>query len=268
MAAVWAGRRFAPGSPARRSHHDEDHRRNRRARTLAGRRRAGGGAVPSAVGYAGGLMTGAAPATACGAALILLVTLDVFDALFHHRGAGLLSGAVMRATWRVVRRMATGRRALLPAAGPLALVVVITCWLALLVVGWAIVLWPHLPSGFRFAPGAAAGEGAFVDALYISLVTLATLGFGDVTPATGWLKLVLPLEALVGLGLLTATVSWLLSIHPALSRRRSLAYEITLLRDAERDAASSVFDGGYGEATLAGLTSRLVEVERDFTALP
>jgi voltage-gated potassium channel Kch len=213
-------------------------------------------------------MSGAAPATICGATLIILVALDVFDALFHHRGAGLLSGAAMRATWRGVRRVATLRRGLLPTAGPLALVVVITCWLTLLVVGWAIVLWPHIPDGFRFAPGAAAGEGAFVDALYISLVTLATLGFGDVTPATGWLKLVLPLEALVGLGLLTATVSWLLSIHPALSRRRSLAYEIALLQRAEREAASSVLDGAYGEAMLAELTSRLVAVERDFTALP
>ena len=180
-------------------------------------------------------MVGAVTATCLGIALIAVVAHDVFDALFHHRGAGILSGAVMRTTWRGFRRASVRRRSLLPLAGPFALVAVVAMWLVLLVTGWALVLWPHIIDGFRFDPGAASGEATLVDAVYVSLVTLATLGFGDITPASGWLKLVLPLEALIGLGLLTATVSWLLSIHPALSRRRSLAYEISLLRRAEAD---------------------------------
>lgn len=213
-------------------------------------------------------MVGALLATGTGIALVTVVALDVFDALFHHRGVGMLSGPVMRATWRGFRRLATRRRALLAVAGPCALVAVVAAWLLLLVTGWALVLWPHIGDGFRFDPGAASGEAALVDAVYVSLVTLATLGFGDITPATGWLKVILPLEALIGLGLLTATVSWLLSIHPALSRRRSLAYEISLLRRAEFDLGISPLDDAGGEGTLAELTSRLVAVERDLTALP
>ena len=212
-------------------------------------------------------MVGAVIVTGLGVVLIAVVAHDVFDALFHHRGAGMLSGAVMRATWRCFRRASVRRRALLPVAGPFALIAVVAVWLVLLVTGWALVLWPHI-DGFRFDPGAASGEAAFVDAVYVSLVTLATLGFGDITPASGWLKVVLPLEALIGLGLLTATVSWLLSIHPALSRRRSLAYEIWLLRRAEADLGVSALDDAAGESALSELTSRLVAVERDVTALP
>ena len=97
-------------------------------------------------------------------------------------------------------------------------------------------LWPHFPDGFRFATelGPAAGQQGFVDALYMSLVTLGTIGYGDISPASDVLRLLVPLEALVGFALLTASVSWLLTVYPALSRRRSLAYEITLLREVTR----------------------------------
>jgi hypothetical protein len=213
-------------------------------------------------------IAGAAAATCLGIALIAVVVHDVFDALFHHRGAGILSGAVMRATWWGFRRASVRRRSLLPLAGPCALVAVVAVWLLLLVTGWALVLWPHIADGFRFDPGAASGEATLVDAFYVSIVTLATVGFGDITPASGWLKIVLPFEALIGLGLLTATVSWLLSIHPALSRRRSLAYEISLLRRAEADLPALALDDAVGESALSELTSRLVAVERDLTAWP
>jgi hypothetical protein len=67
-------------------------------------------------------------------------------------------------------------------------------------------------------------------------VTITTLGFADVIPHAGWLRGVAPLEALLGFGLLSASISWLLLIYPAISRRRSLAYEISLLVEAEGQA--------------------------------
>jgi len=102
------------------------------------------------------------------------------------------------------------------------------------------------------------------------MVTLSTVGFGDVSPDAVVLRLVSPLEALLGLGLLTASISWLLSIYPVLSRRRSLAYEINLLTDAEREIGKSVLELGAGsaEAIYSELTSRLVAVERDLGTLP
>ena len=51
--------------------------------------------------------------------------------------------------------MGRGHR-LFPLAGPVALVVVITTWALLLIVGWALIYWPHMPGGFRFDPGVDA----------------------------------------------------------------------------------------------------------------
>jgi voltage-gated potassium channel Kch len=192
---------------------------------------------------------------------------DVFDALFHESGRGVLSRIVVRSVWRLVRRLAGGPTRRLELAGPVALIAVVLVWAALLVVGWALILLPHFPSGFTLQGGSS---GKLVDALYLSLVTLTTVGFGDISPAEGWIRLVAPVEALIGFGLLTASVSWLLSIYPALSRRRSLAYEIHLLGHAQEKIGTKLteLDEGAAEGVYSELTSRLVAVERDMVAFP
>ena len=162
------------------------------------------------------------------------------------------------------------RRVRLSLAGPVAFVTVIATWAWLLVLGWALVFWPHVPGSFRFDAGIDAGGSDFVHALNVSLVTLTTLGFGDITPTSDTLRLILPLEALLGFGLLSASISWLISIYPALSRRRSLAYEISLLRvaEAEDDLSLDALTPDVAERLLAELTSRLVAVERDLVHFP
>lgn len=201
--------------------------------------------------------------TVAGVSLAGLALRDGFEALFHPDGRMLVSRAVMRGWWRLLRRHPAARAL----AGPLILLTILACWLTLLICGWALVLLPHFPEHFAFAPGARGRDS--VDALYLSLVTLSTIGYGDVTPAADTLRLLLPLEALLGFGLLTAAVSWVLSVYPALSRRRSLAYEIWLLREALGDAGGLVQREGRSAEQLFGeLLSRLVAVERDLVTLP
>lgn len=200
--------------------------------------------------------------TAAGVLLVGLALRDGFEALFHPDGRMLISRGVMRTWWWLLRRR-PGAQSL---AGPLIMLTILASWLTLLVCGWALVLWPHFPEHFAFAPGARGRD--MVDALYLSVVTLATIGYGDVTPAADALRLLLPLEALLGFGLLTAAVSWLLSVYPALSRRRSLAYEIWLLREALGDAGLVQREGRSAEQLFGELLSRLVAVERDLVSLP
>ncbi|TMM03669.1 MAG: two pore domain potassium channel family protein [Actinobacteria bacterium] len=207
--------------------------------------------------------------TAAGVAMIGLAGRDAFDALFHPEGDATVARVIARGVWRLFRR--TGpRHQLFPLGGPVALVAVIGVWAVLLIVGWALVFWPHMPSGFRFDPRVDAAGSDFVHSLNISLVTLTTLGFGDITPTAAALRLILPLEALLGFGLLTSSISWLLLIYPVLSRRRSLAYEIWLLRTAEEetDLAVDRLEPEAAEQVYAGLTSRLVAVERDLVNFP
>ena len=62
-----------------------------------------------------------------------------------------------------------------------------------------------------------------------------------------------------------------MSVYPALSRRRSLAYEITLLREAAEGAPNGDFvrrHADSAERIFTELLSRLVAVERDLVTIP
>jgi Ion channel len=204
--------------------------------------------------------------TVLGVALIAVALRDVFDTLFHETGRAVLSSVIMRGVWRVFRRLGGRRR--LALAGPVSLIAVVVSWAVLLIAGWALVVMPHMPDAFTFAHG--TNSGRVVESLYLSITTLTTVGFGDIAPAEGWLRIVEPLEALIGFGLLTASVSWLLSIYPLLSRRRSLAYEIHLLTEAESEtgAAINAMEPWAAESVYSELMTRLVSVERDMVTFP
>jgi hypothetical protein len=206
--------------------------------------------------------------TATGVALVALAVRDVFDALLHPEGRGTLGRGLMRAVWAACKAPAMPRGAL-TLAGPLALALLIAAWAALLSVGWALILWPHLEDGFRLQ-GPAADDPGFVDALHVSLTTLTTVGTPDASPESQLLRIVAPIEALVGFGLLSASVSYLLLIYPVLARRRSLAYEVWLLHKAEHDDGWAIeeLEPGASERLYAELTSRLVAVERDLVNFP
>ena len=209
--------------------------------------------------------------SALGVALNAIVLRDIFSTLFAPTGSGPLSGLVARHVWRVVRRVARRRPAALALAGPQALLCIIALWALALALGWAFIIWPHLPAGFHLSAGMERGEhGGFVDALYLSLVTLATLGYGDIVPRTAWLRLVVPAEALVGFGLGTASISWILSIAPVLARRRHLAREVFLLRRAARRVAipSQGADAHALGAVLLSLTEQVIALRNDLAQVP
>jgi hypothetical protein len=212
---------------------------------------------------------GTVVANVAGAVLIVTALRDVFDVLFNETTRGVLAHIVTRGVWRVFRVIGRRRRSLFQLAGPFAVLAVVTTWGLLLIVGWALVFLPHMPEAFNLGSGVDPSQ-PFVDALYTSMTTLSTVGFGDVSPATPLLRVLTPLEALLGFGLLTASISWLLSIYPVLSRRRSLAYEVNLLASSQEKLELDVLDLGEGgaEGIYSELISRLVAVERDMATFP
>ena len=206
-----------------------------------------------------------------GTGLILVALRDIFDTLFHPSGKGMLSRALPRFLWRGIRRIGHRYPLAQELCGPVTLLAVIASWATLLALGWAFVFWPHLARGFLLAPGpSSSAQGGFVDALYLSLVTLTTLGYGDITPTNGWLKVLVPLEALVGFGLLTASLSWVVSLYPAFSRHRSLAHEVSLVREAESETGVGVrqMDALAAEHMLGSLTTQLIAVQTDLIHFP
>jgi hypothetical protein len=204
--------------------------------------------------------------TAGGVGLIGLALLDAFATFFSHVKRGALSHVLVRAMWSTCHRLpGTGALRL---AGPVSVLIVLASWVVMLTIGWALVYWPWMPGGFLHTAELDAPGSGLHDSLYFSLVTLATLGYGDISPLSGWLRVVAPLESLLGLGLLTGSVSWLLSIFPVLSRRRALAYEIRLLEEVRTDPDDPGPPSPLPAIVYADLTSRLVASERDLVTFP
>ena len=134
--------------------------------------------------------------TVVGVAIILFGLMDMFHTLLHPSGQGRLSGLVLSGAWRLSKLM--GHR-LGSVVGPVAMVAVILLWVMLQSVGWALIYYPHIPDGFMYSPGVdQASYPDFNEALYVSFVTLSTLGYGDVVATDTWIRVASPLEALTG----------------------------------------------------------------------
>ena len=101
----------------------------------------------------------------------------------------------------------------------------------------------------------------FFDAFNISLGALITIA-GDFNSNSKLMRLLMGSEAVVGFGLLTASVSWLLSIYPVLEQRRSLAHRSTLLHAAEERAGASMFTFACSD-----LASLLLTITEEVTTL-
>ncbi|WP_209307556.1 potassium channel family protein [Geodermatophilus sp. DF01-2] len=151
-------------------------------------------------------------------------------------------------------------------SGPLGMVLVVLTWAILVVIGGALVHWPHLDDGFSLGSGLDPDRrGGFLDAVYVSLVTTATLGFGDIVPTAAWLRVVLPIQAFIGFALLTAAVTWVLQLYPALIRRRTLAVRLATLREVDTAAMLTSPDGTLAVQVLAGLADSFAQARVDVT---
>jgi hypothetical protein len=132
-------------------------------------------------------------------------------------------------------------------------------------VGWALLYLPHLTDGFVYGAGVPL-RADFAEALYISLVTLSTVGFGDIVAAHPVLRLVVAFQAVTGFGLLTATVTWILQTFPALNRRRALAHELNLFREAAGPAGLSSLDPKHAAGLLESMAGNVASVTIDLLA--
>lgn len=174
-------------------------------------------------------------ATAVGVLLICSAVVDVFQTLFHPAGRGGMSDWTAKLTWRFFRIISAKRPGVLTYAGPTAILLIIVSWAALTWLGFALIYLPRLGIGFDFSQSTGGSpHRGFVEAMSLSVGALITLSEAAY-PKLHWLQLAQAAEAIMGFGLLTASVSWLLSIYPVLESRRALAQRATLLHHAERE---------------------------------
>ncbi len=199
-----------------------------------------------------------------GVLLIGLILWEVFNDLWHPSGSGALSGWIGRSVHAVFRRAPR----LLPIAGPLSVILVIGAWVAALVLGFALIYVGAFPEDFRTSTGEVPlAAGGFLASLYFSFETLITLGYGDLVPASQLTRFAATFEALVGFGLLTASVSSIVLLYPALSRMRLLARSVSHAVRAEQLAGISFAESG-SEAVPAALASAVTQLRIDLVHFP
>ena len=200
--------------------------------------------------------------TAAGFLVVLLGLWDMFRSLLRPEGQGTTSGLMFSAVWRLSRMV--GHR-FGSAVGPASMLFVILLWVLLQGLGWTLIYLPYTPDGFSYSSGIDPEDyPAFAEAFYISLVTLSTLGFGDIVPEDPWVRFVLPFEALTGFALLTAALTWFGQVHPPLSRRRALALELKGMNDAGYGRAIRDMEPSEVARVLDNVTGQVRHVCIDF----
>lgn len=200
--------------------------------------------------------------TLAGIAVIVIGLRDMFHTLLHPTGQGRLSALVLSGVWKISR--ASGHR-VGSIVGPAAMVAVILVWVGLQLLGWALIYLPHVPDGFVYSSGVDPSDYPdVIEAVYLSAVTLSTLGYGDMVATDPWIRVASPLEALTGFALLTAALTWFTQIYPPLSRRRALALELKGLADTGYAETLDDVEPAVLTRVIDTLAAEVVKVRIDF----
>jgi hypothetical protein len=157
-----------------------------------------------------------------GVALILAGILDVFFTVLHYDGFGFISIRLYRKLFDVARLVTRPlprrHRALgLSMAAPLMVPVTITVWIFLVSLGYALIYLHGMRKGdFSLAVGRL--EPSFPEAFYFSGTAISTLGLGDITPTGGPYQALAVSEALIGFGILTLSITYVLGVYNVLQQ--------------------------------------------------
>jgi voltage-gated potassium channel Kch len=127
------------------------------------------------------------------------------------------------ASWARHMRDNSRRELFLSFYGPLALIFLLSVWVVLLILGYAIIQWAL---GSALITPIGTGHAGFGTDLYMSGTTFFTLGLGDVVPDTPLARVATVAEAGTGFGILALVIGYLPVLYQAFSRREA---NITLL---------------------------------------
>ncbi|MDQ3803136.1 MAG: potassium channel family protein [Acidobacteriota bacterium] len=204
--------------------------------------------------------------TAAGVGLLLLTAYDVFATVLNTQARyGPIGERLNRNTWRFARFFAfrlprPRRHRLLNAVGPLLLPLLLVTYITLLVTAFALVYAPRMPEHFHVHEH--RGDVDFVDALYFSGITLTTLGYGEIVPASTLMRLSALVESAAGIALISLAIAYLLAVYNALGAKRTAA--LTLYHQAGEGAdAAGYIAHHFVEGRFYGLREALRTATRD-----
>src|SRR3954452_2030043 len=198
-----------------------------------------------------------------GALLVLLVLADlVLTVLYARAGTGIVGVRLARATWAAFRAVAgaLGPRGgdVLAFCGPAILVLLVAAWALALTLGAALVMHPLLGTAITAQSGETPTD--FVAAMYAGGSSMAIVGSSDFAPQTGWARILYLFNSLVGMSVVSLTLTYVMQVYAALQRRNALGLKLHLITAETGDAAELVarlgprgqFSAGYSDVAELG----------------
>lgn len=176
-----------------------------------------------------------------------------------------MSRLLARSIWRIARASAfrlsrQQRHKRLNSVGPILMPALIGLYIILLIVGFALIYYPQMPENFTLYADAISSR--WIDSFYFSGITLTTLGYGDIVPKTNMMRVLVFVEAASGFGLISLSITYLLTVYGALERKRTAA--VAFYHEAEGGADVAGFVANHLVAgKLPGLPASLRRAARD-----
>ncbi len=175
-----------------------------------------------------------------GVLLVVLVAVDAFRTVLLPTSSGGLSQLLSLGLWRTCRRLPERvRPGVLGATGPLALVLTVVGWLVTLLLAFALLYLPAV-DGLAYSDQYRPERPGLGAALYLSGVSLTTIGFGDVVGGSSLLHALTVVEAGAGLGVLTAALGYLPTIYTLVSELRTNNQAVSDLGADDVDGAAEL----------------------------
>jgi hypothetical protein len=166
--------------------------------------------------------------TTVGFLLIILVVFEIYMTVLRaHKQPGPVSKKINRWLWWTASSVAyrlnqRSRHLILNSIGPILLPVLTAVLLTFLLVGYAFIYYPRLPQDFNIVSQPETTD-QMREALYFSGVTLLTIGYGDVTPRTDFMRVIALLEGFSGVAVISLVITYLLTVSSAVQHKRAVA---------------------------------------------
>ena len=212
-----------------------------------------------------------------GALLMLLILLDVFLTVLYARAdAGIISPRVSRFVWLAFKKLSKPftkeRERILSFCGPTILVTYVLVWAFSLAVGAGLIIHPKLGTSVRATSEATRSD--LITAIYAGGSSIAVVGVSDYSPETAGFRMMFLFNSLIGLSMISLTLTYLMQVYSALNRRNVFGLDVQLGCGQKGDAAELIarlgpdgkFETGY--ANLYQLAHEMTQAKESHHFYP
>ena len=179
--------------------------------------------------------------TLIGIFLVFLVLRDVYLTVLHGDNNGPIANWIKKFLWAmimaVVKLFHTNRDTLFSFAGPIIIVITFTLWLAIYILGFSLIYWPHVEQFRAFDEITQIG---FFEILYFSGVNGTIIGFGDITPVHGGMRIISFLQSGLSIAVFLGFVTYLTNVVPGVIYRNALTLRLWLETNHTGDGTIAV----------------------------